>query len=147
MLNQQHSVSQLTCFRSSLLRAISAALSSLLIADRLFTAALAPELLSPPPAPDHPSSSVSQSVGRDVLICGVPIREGGADDDGMDATEEGDLVIAGSWRVLARGAGAGDDFWVLRFGMRAGAGAGVVAGVSSKVSPHAMSIVGSWKTL
>ena len=149
MLTKQLSVLTLTCFRSSLLRAISAALSSLLIAARLFAIVLFPELLSPPPAPDHPPSSASQSFEVEVPICGVPILDGGADEDGMDAAGEGDLVIVVSGRGLARVAGAGADFRVLKFGVRArvGAGEGVVAGVSSKVSPHCTSIVGSGKTL
>jgi len=102
---------------------------------------LVPALPSPPPAPDHPPSSASQSFEVEVLICGVPILDGGADDDGIEAAGEGDLVIVESGRGLGRNAGAGGDFWVLKFGVRARAG--VVAGVSSKVSPHATSIVGS----
>jgi hypothetical protein len=114
----------------------------------LFTPALVPELLSPPTVPDHPLSSASQSFEVEVVICGVPILDGGADEDGMDAAGEDDLVMIELRRGLARDAGAGGDFWVLRFGVRAGAGAGgLVTGVSSKVSPHAMSIVGSGKTL
>jgi hypothetical protein len=70
----------------------------------------------------------------------------------MDADGEGGLVMVVSERSLAREVGAGDGFWVLRFAVRAGAGVGagegvVVAGISSKVSPHATSIVGSGKPL
>ena len=148
MLTKQLPVLRLTCFRSSLLRAISAALSPLLIADRLFAAILLPELLSPPPTPDHPPSSASQSFEVEVLICGVPILDGGADEDGMDAAGEGELVILALGRGLARVAGGGGDFWVLRFGVRAqvGAGEGAVVGVSSNVSPHGTSIVVSGNT-
>ena len=103
------------------------------------------ELLSPPPAPDHPPSSVSQSFEIDVLICGVPILDGAADEDGMDAAGEGDLVIVRSGRGPARETGAGGDFRVLKLGVRPAGG--VAAGVSSRVSPQATSIVGSGKML
>lgn len=149
MLFWRYSAPQLTCFRSSLLRAISTALSPLLIADRLFAAVLVPELPSSPPAPDHPPSSVSQSFEVDVLIGGVPILDDGADEDGMDGAVECNLVIVRSGRGPAREASAGGDFRVLKLGVRAGAGVGtgegVAAGVSSKVSPQVTSIVGSGK--
>jgi len=146
VLIYQQLVLQQTCFRSSLLRAISVALSSLLIADRPFAAALVVELLSPPPAPDHPPSSVSQSFEVDVRIWGVPILDGAADEDGMDAGVEGDLVVR-SGRYPARETGTGRDFWELKLGVRAGVGAGegVAAGVSSRVSPQATSFAGSGK--
>ena len=90
---------------------------------------------------------MSQSFEVDVLICGVPILDGGVDEDGMDGALENGLVMARSERGPARDAGAGDDFRVLKLGVRAGAGAGegVAAGVSSRVSPHATSIVGTGK--
>ena len=55
------------------------------------------------------------------------------------------MVIDRSGRGPARETGAGGDFRVLKLGVRGGAGAGegVAAGVSSRVSPHATSIVGS----
>jgi len=69
----------------------------------------------------------------------------------MDAGVDGGLVIFRSGRGPGSEAGVGDDFRVLKLGVRAGvgvgAGEGVVAGVSSRVSPHATSIVGSGRML
>jgi len=89
---------------------------------------------------------VSQSFEVEVRICGVPILDGAADEDGMDAGVEGDLAVR-SGRYPAREAGAGGDFRVLKLGVRAGVGAGegVAADVSSRVSPQATSIAGSGK--
>ena len=94
---------------------------------------------------------MSQSFEVDVLIGGVPILDGGADDDGMDGAAVCNLVIVRSGRGPAREAGAGGDFRVLKLGVRTGAGVGtgegVAAGVSSRVSPQATSIVGSGKKM